>query len=404
MTLFRYHGINESGKIRTGILDAESIENAHKLLQEIRIKAFRINEIHSTRGLIFRLTSSQNQLRLAQLTSFLFQLKLLTSSGTTLPEALTSIQQEENTSTLLQQTVLSIYGRLLAGAPPSAAFSTIPSPHASFISRIVAAAEESGTLPDALTELHSLFEKKLSFRNRLFSLLAYPALTAIIAAVVIFFLFGNIIPTLEDVYAQQHTQLPLITRLILQLGKLSLPILLLAILTSVLFAFWLRKSSPGTLHQKWDDWKLRIPLLGTLIRDLALSRFALGMQNLLHNGVPAVEALRLSTQLIENHSLELHMNNAIQQIENGDSFNTAMNSLSFLPPICKQALHAGDRSGKLDDGFKRIANYLLDKTERNSTTLLALLEPVLILLLSTFVAIIVLSVLLPIFEMSELIG
>ncbi|HEX8443847.1 MAG TPA: type II secretion system inner membrane protein GspF, partial [Allosphingosinicella sp.] len=270
---------------------------------------------------------------------------------------------------------------------------------------MVAAGESSGTLPPILERVADLLERQAQVRGKVTSALAYPIVLAIVASFVVMALMIFVVPRVVEQFEDVGQQLPLLTRIVIRLSEFlanwwwALAIGLVGV--ALLFG---RALQDETLRLRFDRSLLRMPLIGRLLRDLHAARMARTLSTMVASRLPLLEGLRLTTQTVHNRALRAASGDITEAIRTGGSLSVALRRAGVFPPLLVYLAASGEASGKLDIMLERAADYLEREFDTFTATALSLLEPAIIVVMGGIVALIVLSILLPILQLDTLAG
>jgi len=287
-------------------------------------------------------------------------------------------------------------------------FASALTPHASTFSPVyinmVRAGESSGTLEIVLERLADITEKQQQLNSRIRSALAYPILMAFIGALVLSFLLIYIIPSISSIFTDMGKSLPLPTQILIGISTFLKSYwwiigVFVICLTAGIRIF--QQTQKGRLAS--DKLMLALPVIGALRRKLAVARLSKTLGSLLENGVTMMSALGIVRNIVGNILLAQAISRASEDVEKGRSLGDALSETRVFPNLFIQMIQVGEQSGELEPMLAKIADVYENEVQSSVTSLTALLEPVMILVMATLVGFIVLSICLPIFEMNELI-
>ena len=270
---------------------------------------------------------------------------------------------------------------------------------------MVAAGEASGTLPQILERLAALLERQAQVRSKVLSTLAYPVILAIVAAFVVFALMIFVVPKVVEQFEDVGQSLPFLTRAVIGLSNfLAAWWWALVILIAAAVLATGRALKDEGIRMKFDRMLLRLPLVGRLIRDLHAARLARTLSTMVASRLPLLEGLRLTTETVHNRVLRAASAEIAEQVRTGGSLSGALRKAGLFPPLLVYLAASGEASGRLDLMLERAADYLEREFDVFTTTALSLLEPAIIIVMGAIVALIVLSILLPILQLDTLAG
>jgi len=410
---FDYVVIDAAGKERRGHLRAETMEQAREALTGrklfvVRMAEGRGNADHAARGDTSvrerpLLSFNRSRLNTKELTLFTRQLSTL-AQVSPLEESLRTINRQSERGHV--RTIVSrvhagvLEGRSLAEAMTSEAKSYPPLYRA-----MISAGERSGSL-SALTErLALLLERQAVMRSKILTALAYPTVLALFAVVVVAALMIFVVPLVVEQFDTLGQQLPLLTRIVMGLSAFLAgwwwAILIFLALAGV--GGW-RALRNEALRLRFDGMLLRVPFLGRLIRDLHAARMARTLATMVESRLPVMEGLALTVPTIHNRVLRAATEDIVEAVRGGGSLSSAMRRADVFPPLLVYLAASGESAGKLDVMLERAADYLEREFDSFTAAMLSLLEPLIIILMGGVVAVIILSILLPIMQLQNLTG
>ncbi|HTP42076.1 MAG TPA: type II secretion system inner membrane protein GspF [Nitrospiria bacterium] len=419
MGVYEYKGLTPDGRAISGVIDADSPRLARSKLRKSGIfptdvlesdgaaaatdgaaaqADHRASVQFAERWLRWRRTV---RLSLPELSVMTRQLSTMIGAGLPLMDGLTSlIEQIERQQA--RKIWIAVRERVKEGASLAEALSAYPDVFSSLYLNMVRSGEQSGTLALMLLRLAEMLEYQARLRSRVLAAVTYPVVLLITSLSILFFLVLYVMPQIAQVFTDMGQALPLPTRMLLG-GSQWLrsywwgPALLL-----VAGAVWAQRalSTPqGRLRR--DRWLLKLPVFGRIASMVALSRFALTLSTLLAAGIPLLRALGIVKGVVGNVVLEGAIEEAAHNIREGESIAGPLQRSGLFPGFVIQMIAVGERSGELMQMLKKVADAYDHEVETTVGVLTALLTPALILFMGGIVLMIVLSVLLPIFDMSQ---
>jgi general secretion pathway protein F len=405
MSDFAYLALDTSGRERRGSVRAGTVEEAKEKLQGRRLFVVRMEASSGEEGppLLSREIFARRKLTPKQLTVFTRQLATL-AQVSPLEEALRTIARQTEREHV-RQVLTSVHSGVLEGRRLSEAMGRAPGSFPALYRGMVAAGESSGALPEILERLALLLERQGQVRSKVMSALAYPIVLAIVAAFVVFALMVFVVPKVVEQFEDIGQQLPLLTRMVIGLSHflaawwwaLALGIAAVALLAA-------RALRDEAVRLRFDHAMLRLPFFGRLIRDLHAARMARTLSTMVASRLPLLEGLRLTTQTVHNRALRVASADIAEAVRSGGSLSGALKRTGVFPPLLVYLAASGEASGRLDIMLERAADYLEREFDSFTTTALALLEPAIIVIMGAAVALIVLSILLPILQLDTLAG
>ncbi|HEV2569370.1 type II secretion system inner membrane protein GspF [Sphingomonas sp.] len=401
---FDYLAIDTRGGEKRGSVVAPSLDDARAKLDGRKLYVLRLEPgsgaPKESRPLFsFR----RRKLTAKELTLFTRQIATLVQVSP-LEESLRTISRQTEKPHVRAITG-AVHAGVLEGRRMSEAMGREPKSFPALYRAMVSAGESSGTLPTILERLADLQERQAQVRSKVMTALAYPAVLSAVALFVVAALMMFVVPKVVEQFETVGQQLPFLTRLVIGVSDLLVnwwwAILLALALGGLLF--WRALKDPAT-RLRFDRWLLRLPLLGRLIRDLHAARMARTLSTMVASRLPLLEGLALTTGTIHNRALRAASEEIVEAIRGGGSLSAALRRTGVFPPLLVYLAASGEASGRLDTMLERAADYLEREFDSFTATALSLLEPAIIVLMGGIVAVIVLSILLPILQLETLAG
>ncbi len=400
MPVYRYKGITRAGENRKGALEAESVALARKKLHEEGVfPETLVESARERKGIALPSLLGRKEF-LPLLTR---QLATLVGAGVPLVGALQSVssQVDDPESRKILQ---SIQNTVREGSSLARAVEAHPATFPDLYASMVRAGEESGTLPLALSRLADHLEEQARTRNRVRAALTYPLLMAVVASLVVVFLLTFVVPKIVGIFSHLGAALPLPTRILIAVTDvLSAGWWALLLLAGALTLLARKYIATERGRRARDAFLLRLPLAGRLAHLSALSRFARTLSTLVSGGIPVDRALRIVAPVVGNVVIAEDISAAADRIVEGSTLSDALKPHPEVPLTLVQMVAVGEESGALGELLLRAADAMDEETEARLSRLLSLLEPMIILVMGTVVAFIVVSVLLPLLNISQIV-
>jgi general secretion pathway protein F len=403
MSDFDYLALDTGGRERRGSVRAATAEDARAALGARKLYVVRMEPGagSSAPALLSRGGRFRKKLSVKQLTLFTRQLATLVTVSP-LEESLRTIGRQAEQEHV-QRILMAVHSSVLEGRRLSEAMTREAPSFPPLYRAMVSAGEGSGTLGPILERLADLLERQAQVRGKVLTALAYPIVLAIVATFVVMALMIFVVPKVVEQFDDVGQQLPLLTRIVIALSEFLANwwwALILAMVGSMLLVS--RALRDETLRLRFDGALLRLPLLGRLLRDLHGARMARTLSTMVASRLPLLEGLRLTTQTINNRALRKASGDITESIRTGGSLSAALRRAAVFPPLLVYLAASGEASGKLDIMLERAADYLEREFDGFTATALSLLEPAIIVIMGGLVAMIVLSILLPILQLDTL--
>lgn len=335
---------------------------------------------------------------LRELTEFTHQLSTLVNSGLTLLGALNTLTYEIE-QVRLKPLLLDIVSQIKSGEEFSQALKKYPHIFSPLYTSLVKIGETSGTLGENLKRIAQFLEEELDFRTNIVSILIYPCLIAGVGVLTVFTLLRFVIPKLVDIFQEIGQTLPLPTAFLINVSQLFSRYWIL-ILGVVILLFFGGRRYFNNPHNKlqWGSFKLRMPMLGDLFKKIEVCRFSRTLSMLLRNGVPIDASLKVLVFTLSNLFFKKQIEKISERIREGVSLNEAMKKTEVFPSGFINVVTVGEETGALDKVLEAISEDYSKEINRKIKRLLTILEPFLIMSVGLIVGFVVLSMLLPIFQ------
>ncbi len=403
---FRWHAIDVEGREKRGRIAAANDQAVRDRLVRQRLHVVAIEPATASpaaRRNLGGIIGRSPKLRLKQLALFTRQLSSLVQVSP-LEEALrtTSLQTEAAAARAI---LGNVHAGIVEGQRLSEAMRREEASFPPLYRAMVSAGENSGALPEILERLATLLERRAAINGKLLSALAYPIILTLVALLVVSGLMISVVPRVVEQFDDVNQQLPAITRFVIGLSAFLASywwaILIGIALSAIVGAMLLRREE---IRMRFDTFLLRLPFIGRLIRDLNAARLARTLATMVASRLPLLDGLRLTRDTIGNRALRAANVQMMEQVRTGGSLSGAMRATAVFPPLLVYLTASGESSGQLDMMLERAADYLEREFDNFTATALALLEPLIIVGMGGIVAVIILSILLPILQLQNLAG
>jgi general secretion pathway protein F len=349
------------------------------------------------------LSSVFNRVRPGEVSVATRQLAILLGAGVPLVGSLEGlIAQVPNPA--LKKIIAQIKESVNEGNSLAFALSSHPKIFSNVYVNMVRAGEASGSLDIVLDRLADLGEHHEALKGRFRAALAYPIFMFFIGSVVLFFLITFVVPNITRIFTEMKQTLPLATVILIHVSSFLRSfwwLVLAAIAGVVLLLRRLVKTPKG--RYVWDELQLRVPVVGPVVQRIALARFGRTLGSLLNSGVPLISAIQIVRNIVSNVIIADVLDNAVEEIQEGKSLASPLAQSRWFPSIVIQMISVGEQSGELEAMLDKVAETYEREVESQVMAMTAMLEPLMILVMGLAVGFIVISILLPIFEMNQMI-
>ncbi len=405
MPLYRYKALNSRGETLDGTMDASSEADVALRLQEQGHLPVETRLASEARGVddwkaLFKPKPFSGQ-RLVQFTQ---QLATLLNAGQPLDRALTILLDlpEEPEA---KRTITEVRDAVRGGSPLSAALERQHGTFSRLYINMVRAGEAGGSLEDTLQRLADYLERARALQGRVVNALIYPAILIVMVGASLLFLLGYVVPQFAAMYESLDAELPVFTKIVLGAGEFVRDwwILLLIVPVLVAYAFWL-KLQDARFRARFDGWLLQRRFIGQLVARIETARLARTLGTLLRNGVPLIGALAIGRNVLGNLALSADVDTAATEVKNGVALSTALGRGKRFPRLAIQMIQVGEESGAMDTMLLKTADTFEQQTGQSLDRLLAALVPAITMLLALIVMVVILAVLVPIYDLTSVIG
>jgi len=412
MPVYAYKGYNAAGKEVSGSRDAENPRAIKVLLRKEGVFITELAEKRSgkknakgeAKASRFDLSFLTERVSPQELAVATRQLATLVHAGIPLVESLAAlVDQVENPA--LKGIWADVRQRVNEGAGFGDALSAHPRAFTNLYISMVRAGETSGALEVVLERLADFTESQSELRSKLIGTMIYPIIMIIMASGVTGFLFVFVVPKISRIFESQKVALPLPTQALMAMSNFTKDYWLLIVPTIFLGIFLLRryiKSAKG--KPKWDQFLLRAPIFGPLVRMVAIARFSKTLSTLTSSGVPLLTAFDIVKAVVQNTVLMKVIENARESVKEGDSIAAPLKRSGEFPPIVTHMISVGEKSGQLEGMLNNIARSYDVQVNARLQAMTSMLEPLLVVFMGVIVGFIVLAIILPMLQLSSFAG
>ena len=406
MGAFEYTALDAGGREQTGILEGDTPRHIRQLLRERQLLPVAVNEVaHKEAGRLkggasFSLTRGVSA---ADLSLFTRQLATLVRAGQPLEEALLAVSQQTE-KPRVQSIVMGVRARVMEGHTLANGFTEFPRVFPEIYRSTVSAGEQAGHLDDVLERLADYTESREGMRQKVMAAMLYPIVLSVMCFTIVCGLMTFVVPKVVAVFEASKGKLPWITQVLIATSDFmradGIYMLVGIGLAAFLFNRWLRNP---VARGKWHRLQLRMPIVGKLSRGFNTARFTRTFSILSAASVPVLEALRISGEVVTNLPMRDAVADAAARVREGAAIGRSLSTSKLFPPMTIHLISSGESSGTLDNMLERAAIAQERELDGLLDAMVGLLGPMLIVTMGLFVMGIVFAMLLPIFEMNQLI-
>lgn len=385
VAIFRYTATDLSGKTVRG---KESADDKAALVQKLKNKGLFCTSFTEEAE---KVQDAKVKFKTKDLAFFSRQISTMLTSGISLVKALSILinQQEDKKKKAL---LMEMYDDVQRGKSFSEALVAQGNAFPNLFISMVAAGESSGNLDHIMQRLSNHYDKENKTNNKIKSAMSYPIVLGVIMLVIVVALFAFVMPSFADMFSNPE-DIPAFTQFLLSVSDsmVHYPYIYIGVIIGIVFLVKFLKKVPG-VKLWWDRTKVRIPKVGKLICTIYTSRFAHTMSNLFSSGMPMVECIQKSEQVLGNSYISEEFETVIENVKQGESFSTALGRTGIFDPIFVSVILVGEESGTLDDILEKTADYYDDESDTAIDRLTAMLQPAMILIMGVLVCAILLAV------------
>ncbi|MCA9426436.1 MAG: type II secretion system inner membrane protein GspF [Candidatus Omnitrophica bacterium] len=404
MPKFAYKGKRPNGEVVEGTLEAESKRLVVSKLHGMKVFPISIEEDGGT-GLQAEVSlQTFSRIKFTDIVTFTRQLSDLTKAGLPLVRSL-DVLVEQTDNEKLKSVIRQMNSDVSGGMAFSDALGKFPKHFSDLYCSMVRSGEVGGYLDSVLDRLADFLEKEADVRSQIRNAMAYPIIMICVAVAVVVILTVYVVPTFVTMFEEQGLELPRITQILVGISDTftSYWYAIVAGICLLVYAFRKYVATPeGRIHV--DRFKLKVPVLGDMVRKQEISKFSRTLGTLLGNGVSILKALDVVADVISNKILSEEVKALKADISEGERLSNKMRQSEIFPPVAVNMVAVGEETGQLERTLQRIAETYEVETERSLKTLVTLIEPLLIVTMAVVVGFIVMAMILPIFQMSTSVG
>ncbi len=399
METYDYSAFDGSGNRLTGSVAASNAREARDIL---RARALTPVDLKIVKAKAAKSSSFGAKVSHRDLTQATRQIAILIEAATPVEETLKVVAMQFEKSPM-RGILMDVRSRVLEGSRLSDAMRSHPRTFDELYTAMVASGETSGQLATVLDRQALDLEAAQQIRNKVFSAIAYPAVLTVVALIVVVLLMVFLVPTIVDQFDSLDQQLPVLTRFVIGLSDVVIKYGLFIGIGIALAIFGFRQALKNKgMKLRWHGLLLKLPFFGDLIRSVNAARFARTMAGLIDSGTPALSAMEAALHTLRNTVMRDAVTEAATKVREGSPISSSLRQSGTFPPLVTQMVAGGEASGDIGKMFSKSADYLEGEFERVVSIFLALLNPMIIILLSIVVLLIILAMYMPMLQMVSL--
>ena len=408
MPVFSYKALTGAGKTVNGIVDADSVKTAKAKLRKDGLFPTEVAEMSDQKalrgkglGMEIDLKALRGRVGLQDLAMAMRQLATLAAAGIPLVDSLGALATQVD-DVVLKKALTQVRDKVNEGSSLADALKDFPKIFSPLFVNMVHAGENSGTLDIVLARLADFTESQMTLRQKIRSAMIYPVMMMVISTGIIGYLVAFVIPKISKIFEGMNKALPAVTLGLLATARFMQSYWWLVVLMLIGLGYGFRRwknSEKG--RPRWDALMLRLPIVGRLIRKIAISRFARTLATLLKSGVPIISALDIVKNVVNNKVLEKAIETARENVKEGEAIAKPLERSGVFPPIVLHMIHVGEQTGELENMLFRVADAFENEVTATINGLTAVFEPLMLLVMAGFVGFAVIAIMLPIMDMTS---
>jgi general secretion pathway protein F len=402
MAAFEYQAVDAGGKTQKGLIEADTARQARQQLRGMNLMPLEVGEVSSRESSTGELRR-RDKINVQTLSLITRQLATLISAGQPIESAYHAVSRQ-TPKPAAKRVLLAVRARVLEGYALSDALREYPRIFDSMYCASVHAGEQSGLLDIVMERLADHIEARQDLQRRTGQALIYPILLSVVAFGLVSALLTFVVPKIVQVFEGFDQELPIVTTWLIALSDFfknyGLALIISVIVLSIVYSQLLKIPKFRVLR---DRFFLRLPYVSYLVRLSNTARFTRTMSILVSSGVTALDSMHISTEVINNEPIKSAVIKAAERVREGEHISVALENTGYFSPLVLQLVQIGEASGKLGDMMERSARAEENEFAGVTALFIGLFEPAMILVMGMVVLFIVIAILIPIFDMNELV-
>lgn len=406
MSAYNYLALEADGRERRGTIEADTPRHARQLLRERELLPVDVDEIRSSDKdtSLSNIKFSRQRMRSIDLTLFTRQIATLLRSGIPLDESLAAVAEQTERNGV-KSIIMGVRSKVLEGFTLAQAFGEFPKAFPNIYLSTVAAGEHAGQLDKVLERLADFTENRQILKGKITNAMIYPVILILACVSIIIVMMNFVVPKIVKIYTDGNFDLPPLTEIVIAISDFTTQYIW--VILGLLLAFYIGFKLLLRQHdfkRGWHKFTLKIPLIGYLIRGLNTARFTRTMSIMGSSGVNILESLNLSGHVVSNVPMREAIDDVTVKVREGASVGHSLAQSKLFPPMTVHLIKSGESSGQLEEMLERAAINQERELENTISSLLAIMQPVMILVMAGIVVTIVLAIMLPIFNLNTFVG
>lgn len=403
MSAFEYTALDQKGREKKGVVDGDSARLIRQQLREQKLVPLTVTEIKKQSSNGKNNSFFDQRINTTELALMTRQLATLSRSGIPLDEATATVARQ-SIKPKIKKLLLGVRAKILEGHTLADGLRDYPHIFSEMYCATVAAGEQSGHLDVVLERLADYTEQRQQLQQRLKLALVYPVILTVMSILVVSGLLTYVVPEVVKVFSDTGQQLPFLTIALIATSEF-MQVWFIYILLAMIVGFGVFKKlvQQPVFKKRYHQFLLKLPILGKLVLGANSAQFSRTLSILAASGIPILDAMRISIQVMENLPMREAVDIAAQQVSEGSSLSSTLEQSGYFNPMLINLIASGEATGQLEQMLERAATNQERELETTTAMLMGLLEPLLIVVMGGVVLIIVLAILLPILDMNQLV-
>lgn len=403
MGAFEYIALDNAGKERKGVLEGDTPRHIRQLLRERQLLPVTVSEVAQKEAGRQRSFGLARRVSPADLSLFTRQLATLVRAGLPLEESLLAVSQQTE-KPRVQSIILGVRSKVMEGHTLADGLAEFPRVFPEIYRATVSAGEQAGHLDNVLERLAAYTESREEIRQKILAAMLYPIVLTVMCFIIVSALLVFVVPKVVSVFEASKAQLPLMTRILIGTSAFfrayGIWLVILVVIALIGLQRWLRDPEA---RRRYHRLQLRLPLIGKLARGFNTARFTRTFSILSASSVPVLEAMRIAGEVVTNLPMRDAVVDAAARVREGAPIGRSLSASKLFPPMTVHLISSGESSGELDSMLEQAAVSQERELDGILAAMVGLLGPLLIVVMGLFVMGIVFAMLLPIFQMNDLI-
>lgn len=397
---YTYVAVDASGKKKKGSVEASTADRAYQLVQAQGLSPVTVKD-KSSDVLAKEITipGLEKRAKKKSLALFCKQFALLIKSGIPILDAL-RVVTEQTEDKVLKKALEQVSEDVENGSPLSVAMEQHKHAFPQLLTAIVNVGESGGFLDKSFSSMAKSYKEEVELNQKVRGALTYPVIVVVLTTLILAAMLIFVVPTFAQMFESMDAKLPFATQVLIFISDKMIiigPIVLVSLF--ILFVLYRQYKDEEWLRSRVDTWKLKVPVFGKLLTKLAITRFSGNLSMMLYSGTPLITALNLVATTTNNWLFTKTINEAVEKVENGQSFSSAIEKSTLFPPMVKNMIVVGEDSGSMSTMLDTVKEFYDEEVKEISETLSSAIEPFLIVFLGVMIGGMLVALYMPMFSL-----